>query len=187
MVGVKELINCIDFCRSVDRIGPDILFTHWRLHFKSTMTELCKKKFKYFGEGAEFRPGSYAEACSKISIGNNVVIRPGSYLFADPRVGGGGILIEEKVLIGPAVHFYTNNHKFSDSSRPIYEQDYPNPTEKDSIILKQGCWIGAGSIILPGVTIGKNTVVGAGSVVSKSFPDFVVAAGNPARVIRTIV
>ena len=116
-----------------------------------------------------------------------MVIRPGSYLFADPRVGGGGILIEEKVLIGPAVHFYTNNHKFSDSSRPIYEQDYPNPTEKDSIILKQGCWIGAGSIILPGVTIGKNTVVGAGSVVSKSFPDFVVAAGNPARVIRTIV
>ena len=50
--------------------------------------------------------------------------------------------------------------------------------------MKRGCWVGANAIILPGVTIGENAVVGAGSVVTKSIPDKVVAVGNPARIIR---
>ena len=82
------------------------------------------RKFKYFGEGAEFRPGAYAEACSKISIGNNVVIRPGTFLFADPMDGGAGIVIEDQVLIGPSVHLYTNNHEFSDASKTIFVNIY---------------------------------------------------------------
>ena len=186
MVAIQEIINRIDFWRSCDRIGPDILLTHWRLYFKSTMTELCKKKFKYFGEGAEFRAGSYAEACSKISIGNNVVIRPGSHLFADPTEGGGGIEIEDQVLVGPGVHFYANNHKFSNPNRSIYEQGYPEPTKDDSITLRSGCWIGAGVILLPGVEVGQNAVVGAGSVVTRSVPARVVFAGNPGKIIRSI-
>jgi acetyltransferase-like isoleucine patch superfamily enzyme len=79
------------------------------------MNELCVNKFKHFGEGFEFRPGAYAEACSKISIDNYVVIRPGTFLLADP-IDSGGIVIEDKVSIGPGVHFYTNNHEFSDIS-----------------------------------------------------------------------
>lgn len=186
MFRISELTCRIQYWSKADRIGPDILLTHWRLYFKSTMLTLCTKKFKHFGENSEFRPGSYAEACSKISIGNNVVIRPGTFLFADPRNGGGGIIIEEKVSIGCGVHFYTNNHKFSDTSQAIYDQGYPDPTENDSITLKKGCWIGAGVIILPGVTIGENTVVGAGSVVTKSIPAYSVALGNPAKVIRLL-
>jgi len=184
MVGIKELVDRIEFWRNGDRIGPDILLTHWRLYFKSTMKDLCKKKFKYFGENAEFRPGSYAEACSKISIGHNVVIRPGSHLFADPTDGGGGITIEDNVLIGSGVHFYTNNHQFSNPNKTIYEQGYPCPTKDDSITLRSGCWIGAGVILLPGVDVGENAVVGAGSVVRKSVPSRTVFAGNPGKVIR---
>ena len=186
MLSIQEIFSRIRFWKEADRIGPDILLTHWRLHFKSSMKRLCEKKFKHFGIGAEFRPGSYAEACSKISIGNYVVIRPGSFLFADPTEGGGGITIEEKVLIGSGVHFYSNNHKFTDGNRLIYDQGYPEPKITDSIIIRSGCWIGAGAIILPGVEIGKNAVIGAGTIVTRSVPAKVVVAGNPGKIIKSI-
>lgn len=160
--------------------------THWCLYFKKTMTALCKKKFKQFGKNAEFRPGAYAEACTKITIGDRVVIRPGTYLFADPTEGGGGIIIEDDVLIGACVHFYTNNHEFSDPEQPIINQGYPKPQTTNSIILRKGCWIGANVTLLPGVEIGQNAVIGAGCVVTKSVPERVVFAGNPGRIIRSI-
>lgn len=186
MVSIAEISSRIRFWRNADRIGPDVLLTHWRLYFKTTMRKLCVDKFKYFGGGAEFRPGAYAEACSKISIGNNVVIRPGTFLFADPTEGGGGIIIEDDVMMGAGVHFYTNNHEFSDVTKPIIEQGYPEPTQSDSITLRRGCWIGACAIILPGVEVGENAVVGAGTVVTKSVPPRVVFAGNPGRTIKKL-
>lgn len=186
MLSLGELLARIKFWANSDRVGPDILLTHWKLHFKSTMRELCTRKFKSFGNNSEFRPGAYAECCSKISIGHNVVIRPGTFLFADPTEGGGGITIEDKVLIGAGVHFYTNNHSFSGGAIAIFDQGYPPPTDEDSILLKSGCWIGANSVILPGVTVGANAVVGAGSVVTKDVPDFAVAVGVPAKVVRFI-
>jgi acetyltransferase-like isoleucine patch superfamily enzyme len=186
MLGLREVLSRISFWKNADRVGPDILLTHWRLYFKSTMRNLCLQKFKRFGSGAEFRPGAYAEASSKIEIGENVVIRPGTMLFADPTEGGGGIIIESEVLIGAGVHIYTNNHAFSDVSKPISLQGYPSPNLTDSVILKRGCWIGACAIILPGVEIGENAVVGAGTVVTKSVAPRVVYAGNPGRVIRLL-
>jgi acetyltransferase-like isoleucine patch superfamily enzyme len=183
---LAEFIQRYRFWRDADRIGPDMLGTHWRLYFKTTMKEMCKQKFMAFGEGSEFRPGAYAECCSKISIGRNVVVRPGSYLFADAADGGGGIIIEDDVLIGSGVHFYTNNHAFSDPNRPIIDQGYPKPSIKDSINIRRGAWIGAGVIILPGVTVGKNSVIGAGSVVTRDVLEFSVAVGNPARVVKQL-
>lgn len=68
------------------------------------MRKLCIKKFNRFHEGSEFRPGAYSEACSKISIGNKVVIRPRAFHFVD-STDGGGIVIEDKVSIRPGIHF----------------------------------------------------------------------------------
>ena len=186
LVTFKELIERVKYWQMADRIGPDIPLHHWKLHFKSSMRRLCIKKFKYFGVGAELRPGAYAEACSKISIGNHVVIRPGTFLFADPTPGGGGIIIEDKVLIGSGVHLYTNNHQFDNVNFPIFDQGYPPAKEDDSIILRRGCWIGANVIILPGVEVGENSVIGAGSVVTKTVPAKAVVAGNPARLVREL-
>jgi acetyltransferase-like isoleucine patch superfamily enzyme len=186
MVRPKEIRNRFKFWNKADRLGPDFPSTHWRLHFKSTAKELCTAKFRNFGEGSEFRPGAYAEACSKISIGKNVVIRAGTFLFADPFPGGAGITIEDDVLIGAGVHFYTNNHKFSDPTTPILHQGYPPTTEEDAIIVRQGSWIGAGVILLPGVEIGENSVIGAGAVVSKSVPPRSIFVGNPGKVIRNL-
>jgi acetyltransferase-like isoleucine patch superfamily enzyme len=186
LVGIREFIQRMSFWLNADRIGPDFPLTHWKLHFKSSMRNLCNSKFKNFGTGAEFRPGAYAEACSKISIGNDVVIRAGTYLFADPAPGGGGITIEDSVLIGPGVHFYTNNHEFSNPLIPIFEQGYPATSANDSILVRKGCWIGAGVIILPGVEIGENSVIGAGTVVTKSVPPRVLFLGNPGKTIRSL-
>lgn len=178
---INELFSKIRFDYRTDRLGPDIPFTHWYLYFKKQMTRVCKKKFKKFHDSSEFRPGAYAIGCSKISIGERVVIRPTSMLFADTRENGAGIIIEDDVLVGSGVHIYTVNHAFTNLECPIIDQGHDDSKE---VILKKGCWIGANVTILPGVIVGRNSVVGAGSVVTKSLPDYVVAVGNPARVIK---
>lgn len=180
---LNDLIKKIRFDKKADRIGPDIPFTHWRLFFKKPMLKLCKKKFKAFADTSDFRPGAYAISCSKISIGKRVVIRPGTMLFAHPTANDGGIIIEDDVLIGACVHLYAGNHSFKNPDIPIIDQGHDDFKE---ITLKKGCWVGANTTILPGVTIGENSVVGAGSVVTKSIPARVVAVGNPARVVKHI-
>lgn len=178
-----EFSQRIRFWQEADRIGPDIPYTHWRLHFKSTMLKLCKEKFQYFDDTADFRPGAYAVCCSKISLGKRVVIRPSSMLFADPREGGAGIIIEDDVMMGCGIHIYVHNHRFDNPDIPIIDQGF---YASKKVVLKKGCWIGANTIVLPGVTIGENAVVGAWSVVTKSMPTKILAGGNPARIISNI-
>lgn len=177
---ILSMVDRIRYWRAADRIGQDIPWTHWRLHFKSTMRTLCESMFARFDDGAEFRPGAYAITCSKISIGRRVVIRPGTMLFAD---GDAEITIEDDVLLGSGVHIYVGNHRFTDVSRPISEQ---GRAPSKPVTLARGCWVGANAILLPGVTIGENAVIGAGSVVTRSVEPRTLAAGNPARVIRLV-
>ncbi len=177
---LRELLERIRFWRAADRIGPDIPWTHWRLHFRSTQRALCQRRFKRFPASAEFRPGAYAVACSKIEIGERVVIRPGTMLFANPDYDGPGIVIEDDVLIGSGVHIYNANHAFKDPGKPIIDQGH-SPAR--TVTLRRGCWIGANVTILAGVEVGENAVIGAGSVVTKSIPAHAVAVGNPAQLL----
>ena len=178
-----DIQNAVKFWNSADRIGPDIPLTHWQLHFKSTMRRLCESKFLKFGVAAEFRAGAYAVGCSKISLGNKVIIRPNCMLFADPRNEGEGITIEDDVMLGSGVHIYVHNHRFDDLSIPIIDQGH---YLSKPVLLEKGSWIGACAIILPGVTIGRNAVVGGGSVVTKDVAAFSIVAGNPAKELRQI-
>ena len=156
------------------RIGPDVL-THFLLYNKWTMKKLCKKFFWYFGNNSEFRPMALAVNCNLIWIGNNVVIRPFSVLIAD-----GKIIIEDNVLLGCGVHIYTSNHRH-DKCKPIIEQGYEEPKD---VIIGRGSWIGANSIILPGVAIGENAVVGAGSIITKDVPKNSTYIGKHERLIK---
>ncbi len=180
---IKDLINRVKFWINTDRIGPDIPTSYWKLYFKSTMISLCKSKFKYFADSAEIRPGSYIMGCSKISIGKRVVIRPLSVIQSDAGPGGDEIVIEDDVLLGPGIRICTSNHAYTDISTTIYNQGYDDIRP---VVLKKGCWLGADVIVLPGVVIGRNCVIGAGSVVTKSIPDYSVAVGVPAKVIKTL-
>jgi maltose O-acetyltransferase len=92
----------------------------------------------------------------------------------------GEVRIGNHVMIGPAVQIYTPAHELR--ARPRNQGlEVAKP-----VTIEDNVWIGGGAILLPGVTIGRNAVVGAGSVVSRSVPPDTVVAGNPARVIRTI-
>lgn len=104
-----------------------------------------------------------------VLIGNNVTIKPGVQIWD-------GITIEDGVFIGPNVTFTNDMHPRS--------KQYPETFLRT--IVKKGASIGANATILPGITIGENAMIGAGSVVLKSIPDNTVWAGNPARQIKTI-
>lgn len=108
-----------------------------------------------------------------ISIGKNVFIN-----HACSFLDLGGITIEDQVLIGPRVNLVTENHPIDPSQR--------KNLDLKSIFLKRNAWIGAGATILPGVTIGENSIVAAGAVVNKDVPDNTIVGGIPAKLIRSI-
>lgn len=110
-----------------------------------------------------------------LSVGNNVYIGPYCVLF-----GAGGIKIGNNVLIAPSVVVTSHQHTFKSTGKLIREQ----PEDFDAVVIEDDVWIGSNAIILPGVTIGKGTVIGAGAVVTESVPPGIVAVGMPARVIR---
>lgn len=182
MIGLLSLWRKYKFDRKADRIGPDLPFTHYMLYFKKAGKKLCKSKFKRFSDRAEIRPGVYAVCCSEISIGDRVVLRPGTMLFADSDQHA-EIVISDNVLIGSGVHFYTTDHEYSRTDIPIIDQ---GDSKGKSILIEEGAWLGANSIILKGVTVGKNSVVAAGSVVTKDVPPGVVVGGTPAKILKQI-
>jgi acetyltransferase-like isoleucine patch superfamily enzyme len=107
------------------------------------------------------------------TIGNNVFINHGCS-FLDL----GGITIEDDVLIGPQVKLVTENHPVEPSNR--------KSLDLKSIHIGKNVWLGAGAIILPGVTVGENSIVAAGAVVTKDVPNNTIVGGVPARVIKKI-
>jgi acetyltransferase-like isoleucine patch superfamily enzyme len=96
--------------------------------------------------------------------------------------GQGGISIGDDVYLAPLVQVLAINHTFDDPGRPISQQ----PISARGIVIEDGCWIGGGAIILDGVRVGRNSVVGAGAVVTRDVAPYTVVAGNPARTIRTL-
>lgn len=104
-----------------------------------------------------------------VVLGDRVTVKSGVYLWD-------GIVLEDDVFIGPCVAF--TNDKFPRSKQ------YPESFSQ--IQIQKGASIGANATILPGVTIGENAMVGAGSVVTKDVPAMAVVVGNPAKIIRYI-
>ncbi|MBI3719233.1 MAG: sugar O-acetyltransferase [Sphingobacteriales bacterium] len=90
----------------------------------------------------------------------------------------GGITIEDDVMIGPRVNIVTENHPLDPSKR--------RSLDLKSVLIKKNAWIGANATILPGVTIGENSVVAAGAVVNKNVPPNVIVGGVPAKIIKSI-
>ena len=108
-----------------------------------------------------------------ITIGKNVFINHGCS-FLDL----GGITIEDDVLIGPNVQLITENHPIDPSER--------KNLDLKPILIQKNAWVGAGAIVLPGVTVGQNSVVAAGSVVTKDVAANTVVGGVPAKFIKFI-
>jgi maltose O-acetyltransferase len=127
------------------------------------------------GEDIDFRPPI------SIDYGMRLVIGDRTFINADFLViGGGQVTIGADCLIGPRCGIYTPNHA-QDIQRRLDGWELPEP-----VVIGDNVWLGGSVTITPGVTIGDNSIVGAGSVVTRDIPPAVVAAGNPCRPIRPI-
>lgn len=114
---------------------------------------------------------------SNIFFGDNCEVNMNCIFLDDNK-----IIIGNHVLIAPNVQIYTALHPLNGTIR--FNKDYNYVKTKTlPVCIKDHSWIGGGAIILPGVTIGENVVIGAGSVVTKSIPDNTIAYGNPCRVV----
>lgn len=118
-----------------------------------------------------------ATICYDVSVGDNSGIGINSII---PN----GVTIGKNVMMGQDCYMYTTNHEHSKTDIPMCQQGM---TELRPITIGNDVWIGARVIILPGVTIGNGAIIGAGAVVTKDVPDYAVAVGNPAKVIKTRV
>lgn len=115
----------------------------------------------------------YINYGKNLKLGKNVFIN-----FDCTFLDLGGITIEDDVLIGPKVSLVTENH-------PLHPEHRKGLVSKP-ILIKRNSWIGANVTILPGVTIGENAIVAAGSVVSKNVPKNSIVGGVPAKIIKEI-
>lgn len=93
------------------------------------------------------------------------------------------VVLEEDVLLSPNVIISDHSHVTDNLDQAILRSGI---TKSRPVRLKKGCWVGANCVILPGVTIGEHAVIGANSVVRKSVPDFTVAVGSPATVVKRL-
>ena len=123
-------------------------------------------------------PGQECITNPVVSIGDRCLIGKGSGI-----VGHFSITIGNDVWTGHHVYITDQNHGYEDVSVPISRQSQP----ERAVIIGDGSWLGHGSIVLPGVTIGEHVVIGANSVVTKNIPSFSVAVGSTARVSRKYV
>lgn len=176
------MFNHLKFILFYPKIGADMYLTHWLLFFKPFRIWFQKKKIKRIGENSEIRPYCTILGTDNIIIGKNVIIPPGTILVNLPGNNRSIIEIEDNVLLGPNVSIYSSTHNFKNTEVPIKDQGY----NVSPVKLKTGCWIGVNAVILPGVTVGKNSVVGANSLVNKDVPDFTVVGGIPAKEIKNI-
>lgn len=123
----------------------------------------------------------------KVNIERGAVFGPGVELGDYSGIGinceaYGPISIGKNVMMGPEVVIYTSGHRFDRTDVPMMEQ---GSTEPRAVSIGDDVWIGRRAMIMPGVTIGEGCVIGAGAVVTKDIPPFSVAAGVPARVVKS--
>ncbi|HJB87612.1 MAG TPA: sugar O-acetyltransferase [Candidatus Dorea faecigallinarum] len=151
-------------------------YNHTRPSQNEEREALLKEMFAEIGEGVYLEPPFHANwAGHHVHMGKNVYAN-----FNLTLVDDGEIYIGDYTMIGPNVTIATAGHPVLPELRQeAYQFNIP-------VHIGKNVWIGAGVIILPGVTVGDNTVIGAGSVVTKDIPSDVVAVGNPCRVLRPI-
>lgn len=151
-------------------------FNQTRPSEQEKRNQLLKQMFAEIGENCYIEPPFHANFGGKhVHFGKNVYAN-----FNLTMVDDGHIYVGDYTMFAPGVIVATAGHPILPELREtVYQYNMP-------VHIGKNCWIGAGAIILPGVTIGDQVVVGAGSVVTKDLPSNVVAVGNPCQVVREV-
>ncbi len=161
-----ELLACKDLCFQYNQILPS--------HMKER-TALLKKLLGKTGENLVINAPFWCDFGYNIQVGENFYANHGCVIL-----DGGKVTFGDNVFIAPDCGFYTAGHPLDAEQRNLgLEYAWP-------ITVGDNVWIGANVMVLPGVTIGSDTVIAAGSVVNRDIPSGVVAVGNPCRMVRAI-
>lgn len=164
---LREQMECVNRLYDFNMTRP----TEW-----DKRNQLMKEMFAEIGEGCYIEPPFHANWGGRH-------VHLGKYIYANfnlTMVDDTHIYVGDYTMFGPNVTIATAGHPILPELREkVYQYNAP-------VHIGRNCWLGAGVIVVPGVTIGDNTVVGAGSVVTKDIPANVVAVGNPCHVLREI-
>lgn len=135
------------------------------------------------GEGVNIGPYTILEASGSIlELGKGIQIGARSGIGAFSYIGGaGGVIIGENVAMGQKISIHPENHEFGRTDVSIRSQGVTH----SGVVIEDDCWIGANVTFLDGAHVGKGSVIGAGAVVRGKIPPFSIAAGVPARIIRS--
>ena len=168
-----------------------------RTHRSHGTGSFAPEQFRALGEDCVFEPGVLVFHPENISLGRNVYV--GHYAILkgyyrnEMRVGdqtwigqqcflhaAGGLTLGARVGVGPGVRIITSVHQEAGRELPVLF----SPIEMAPVVIEDDADLGVGSVVLPGVTVGRGAVVGAGAVVTADVPPYAVVAGVPAKVLR---
>ena len=181
-------------------------FEQWLMVKKSQLyTRLIRKEFGFMGRCVMITPPFRSDNPGNIRLGDSCRINAGSWLDTIPEYGTatysprleigdhtyigynahimacGDMKIGSNVVIADKVYISDNQHGFQDVTRPIMPQPLTHP---GPVIIEDEVWLGEGVCVMPNVKIGKHSVIGANSVVTKDIPPYSVAVGVPAKIIK---
>ncbi len=164
---MKEQIKCLEMLYDFNMTRPSEL---------EKRESMLKKMFAEIGSNCYIEPPFHANWGGRhVHFGNLVYANFNLTMVDDTH-----IYVGDYTMFGPNVTIATAGHPIMPELREkAYQYNFP-------VRIGRNCWIGAGALIMPGITIGDNVVVGAGSVVTKDLPSNVVAVGNPCRILREI-
>lgn len=164
---MKEQLKCLEKLYDFNLTRPSEM---------EKRTAMLKEMLAEIGEGCYIEPPFHANWG-----GHHVHFGKGIYAnFNLTLVDDTHIYVGDYTMFGPNVTVATAGHPILPELREkVYQYNFP-------VHIGRNCWIGAGAVIVPGVTIGDNVVIGAGSVVTKDIPSNVIAVGNPCRVLREV-
>jgi maltose O-acetyltransferase len=171
-----ESYNCLDPDLEAERQGTKELMRHYNLTAPGPERRtLLERMLGRIGQHSIIEPPFYCVYGQNIHVGDHVFLN-----YMCTILDCNEVHIGHHVMVGPAVQIYTAAHHLQAESR-IQGWEVAKP-----IVIEENVWLGGAAILLPGVTIGRNAVVGAGAVVTRDVAANTVVAGNPARVIREI-
>jgi acetyltransferase-like isoleucine patch superfamily enzyme len=181
------------------------LYRSWSRLSAKCFSLLISHAFAGFGSNTVIVNPLRLSGEERISIGDRIFIGAGSWLQTLPdgpnrsvaiRIGSGtsiagacvisavrSVRLEEEVLLARNVYISDHIHRYTEIGTPILRQGVD---KVQPVVIRRGAWLGQNVVVCPGVTIGQGSVIGAASVVTHDIPDYVVAAGVPARVIKQI-
>lgn len=164
-------------------------FYYFTYHFLAKKLPISYNKFGGFSEKIRYFFGKKIVASCGVNVnfekgaefGSDLVIGNNSGIGINCQISS-GVSIGKNVMMAPEVVILTTSHNHESINIPMVEQ---GQCEIKNVKIKDDVWIGQRTIILPGLTIEKGTIIGAGSVVTKSFPPYSIIGGNPAKLIKS--